>query len=118
MSEKGYIDYICPQLYWSFNSRNIFPFYETLIRWCAAATNENVRVYAGLPAYKMNENNNVSSLDRITDTEFYNQYLIADMVHYIRKNERASGFIVFDYEDLVKAKNAEMTEKLKEEIGS
>ena len=118
MSEKGYIDYICPQLYWSFNSRNIFPFYETLIRWCAAATNENVRVYAGLPAYKMNENNNVSSLDRITDTEFYNQYLIADMVHYIRKNDRASGFIVFDYEDLVKAKNAEMTEKLKEEIGS
>ena len=118
MSKEGYIDYICPQLYWSFNSRNIFPFYETLIRWCAAGTNENVRVYAGLPAYKMNENNNVSSLDKITDTEFYNQYLIADMVRYIRKNDRASGFIVFDYEDLVKDKNAGMVEKLKEEIGS
>ena len=116
MSEDGYIDYICPQLYWSFNSRNIFPFYETLLKWIAAAKNDNVRVYAGLPAYKMNENNNISSLDKITDTEWYNQYLLADMVRFLRKSGRASGFIVFDYSDMISSKNKEMVENLRDEI--
>ena len=116
MSEEGYIDYICPQLYWTFNSRNIFPYNETLQRWCDAATNENVRVYVGLPAYRMNTTSNVSSLDKVTDTEWYNQYLLADMVRYMRKNSRASGFIMFDYSDLIAEKNKKATLALTEEI--
>ena len=116
MSDEGYIDYICPQLYWSFNSKNIFPFYETLLKWNSAAKNENVRVYAGLPAYKMNDDVNVSSLYKNIDTEWYNQFLLADMVRYMRLSERASGFIVFDYSDLITVKNKTATANLKNEI--
>ena len=116
MSEDGYIDYICPQLYWTFNSRNIFPYNETLQRWCDAAKNENVRVYVGLPAYRMNTTSNISSLDKVTDTEWYNQYLLADMVRYMRKNGRASGFIMFDYSDLVAEKNKKAVAALTEEV--
>lgn len=115
MSKKGYIDYICPQLYWSFNSRNIFPFNETLMKWIAAAKNDNVKVYAGLPAYKMNEKNAISSLDPLTDTEWYNQYLLADMVSYVRRSGRTSGFIVFDYSDFIEAKNSQVVENLTRE---
>ncbi len=114
MSEEGYIDYICPQLYWSFNSKNIFPYNETLRKWIDACTNENVRIYTGLPAYKINSDNTVKG--NILDTEWYNQYLIADMVRYMRKSGKATGFIVFDYDALVKAKNADMVESLREEI--
>ena len=116
MSEDGYIDYICPQLYWSFNSKNIFPYYDTLLKWASALKNENVKLYIGLPAYKMNAKNTISSLDSNIDSEWYNQYLLADMVLYARRSGTTSGFIVFDYSDLVVEKNKKAAEALKEEI--
>ena len=64
----------------------------------------------------MNTTSNVSSLDKVTDTEWYNQYLLADMVRYMRKNSRASGFIMFDYSDLIAEKNKKATLALTEEI--
>lgn len=112
MSNDGYIDYICPQLYWSFNSKNIFPYYDTLIRWVAARKNPSVKVYAGLPAYKLNEKNSISSQEALTDAEFYNPFLLADMIIHGREGG-ADGFIVFDYEDLVAAKNATAVERMK-----
>ena len=64
----------------------------------------------------MNTTSNISSLDKVTDTEWYNQYLLADMVRYMRKNGRASGFIMFDYSDLVAEKNKKAVAALTEEI--
>ena len=116
MKEDGYVDYICPQLYWSFNNRNIFPFYDTLLAWAENLQNENVKLYVGLPAYKMNERNVISSQDSLVDTEWYNQYLLADMVRFLRRSGKASGFIVFDYSDLVTSKNAKAAQYMKEEI--
>ena len=116
MKEDGYVDYICPQLYWSFNNRNIFPFYDTLLVWAENLQNENVKLYVGLPAYKMNERNVISSQDSLVDTEWYNQYLLADMVRFLRHSGKASGFIVFDYSDLVTSKNAKAAQYMKEEI--
>ena len=115
MKEDGYVDYICPQLYWSFNNRNIFPFYDTLLAWAENLQNENVKLYVGLPAYKMNERNVISSQDSLVDTEWYNQYLLADMVSYVRRSGRASGFIVFDYSDLIEAMNSQVVENLTRE---
>ena len=116
MSEDGYIDYICPQLYWSFNSRNIFPYYETLLKWASALQNDKVKLYIGLPAYKMNAKCNISSQDSLTDTEWYNQFLLADMVLYGRRSCYVSGYIVFDYSDLIAEKNKKAAEALKEEF--
>ena len=50
------------------------------------------------------------------DTEWYNQYLLADMVRFLRRSGKASGFIVFDYSDLVTNKNAKAAQYMKEEI--
>ena len=112
MSKEGYIDYICPQLYWSFNNRNIFPYYDTLLRWVAARKNPSVKVYAGIPAYKMNEKNVISSKDSLTDTEWYDQFLLANMIYRGRQGG-ADGFIVFDYEDLIDSKNSTAVEYMK-----
>ena len=116
MKEDGYVDYICPQLYWSFSSKNIFPFYDTLLEWASHLENSKVRLYAGLPAYKMNEKNVISSIDSLTDTEWYNQYLLADMILYLRRSGVASGFIVFDYSDLIREKNKKAVENMRDEI--
>ncbi len=111
MSNEGYIDYICPQLYWSFNNHNIYPYYDTLLRWAAARKNESVKVYVGVPAYKMNEKNVISSKDNLVDTEWYNQFLLADMITYGRRGG-ADGFILFDYEDMADTKNATAVENM------
>ncbi len=113
MSEEGYIDYICPQLYWSFNSKNIFPYYDTLLRWVAEKKSDSVKVYVGVPVYKMNAKNNISESNQIMDTEWYNQFLLADMIRYGRQGG-AEGFILFDYEDIADSRNATALEHLKE----
>ncbi len=114
MGNEGYIDYICPQLYWTFNTKNIYPYYETLEKWLAARTLETVKVYVGLPAYKLNEDVKISSINKNIDSEFYNQFLLADYVTYGRRTGGVAGYIFFDYADMIKEKNRTAVENLKE----
>ncbi len=49
---EGYIDYICPQLYFSTEESAPVPFDEALAGWLALPRAENVKLYIGLAAYK------------------------------------------------------------------
>lgn len=104
MSKDGYVDYICPQLYWSFNTLNIYPFAEVMGKWSAALKNTNVRLYAGIPAYKIGTKVKVSGTDYI-DTEFFNPYIMGEMVECGRRDSNVSGFIFFDYCDMIDSRN-------------
>ena len=114
MGNEGYIDYICPQLYWSFNTKNIYPYYETLEKWLEARTVSSVSVYVGLPAYKLNEDVKISSLNNNPDSEFYNPFLLADYVNYGRKTGGVAGYVFFDYDDMIDEKNQTAVQNLKE----
>lgn len=116
MSKPGYVDYICPQLYWSFNSLNTYPFYETLLKWASALKTDSVKLYIGIPVYKMNSKVAIGSTNSTTDTEWYNQHLLADMIRYSRESDFTSGFIFFDYADTVVSKNRTAIELLKNEL--
>ena len=116
MTKPGYVDFISPQLYWSFNSLNIYPFYETLLKWAAVDRLDSVEIWPSLPAYKMNSNAVISTLNKTTDTEWYNQHLLADMVRYSRASGETGGFIFYDYSDMVDAKNQTAVELLIEEF--
>lgn len=48
---KGYADYIVPQIYYGFENE-VCPFEETLRRWEKLAENENVELVIGLAQYK------------------------------------------------------------------
>ncbi len=50
-SEKGYVDYIMPQLYYGFENQAC-PFERILTDWSEAVTNDSVRLYIGLSAAK------------------------------------------------------------------
>ncbi len=113
MSKPGYIDYICPQIYWSFNTLNTYPYYETLLKWEAALKTDAVKLYVGLPAYKMNEKVKISSASDYYDSEWFNQFTLANMVRVARSTERTSGFIVFDYQDFTEKKNEKAINNLK-----
>lgn len=105
LSTPGYIDYICPQVYWSFNDKNIFPYYETCEHWAELCKGSHVKLYIGLPAYKMNTNTSVRYGGTEVDTEWHNQFLLADMVTKGRTINGVSGFVVFDYSDMVDERN-------------
>lgn len=113
MSQKGYVDYIAPELYWSFNTINRYPFYETLLKWLAARKNPNVKVYVGLPLYKTNSSEKIGTANPIQDTEWRNPFIIADMINYTRKTT-ADGFILFDYADIANEKKKVYIDNMKE----
>ena len=88
MSKDGYIDYICPQIYWSFGHRT-YPFDKTLDRWKALRKNENVLLYIGIPVYKAGSNE---------EPEFKNNpNILADMYEY-GQNSGADGYFYYRYD--------------------
>lgn len=88
LSKPGYIDYICPQLYWSF-SHKTFPYDKTLDRWLKLRTNPDVKVYVGLATYRAG-----SDLEK--DWKKDND-ILRDMIEYGRE-AGADGFMHFRYD--------------------
>lgn len=88
MSKSGYVDYVCPQIYWS-NAHSTCPFNKTVDRWTALLKNDDVSLYIGIPVYKAGSNE---------DTQFKNNTnVLADMVTYARSTESVSGFMYYRY---------------------
>ncbi len=116
LSQPGYVDYICPQLYWSFNTLNPYPFRETLEAWASAVKDPSVKLYTGIAVYKMNAQAVVSTSNPIKDTEWYNQKILAAMVEEARANEKCSGFLFYDYDTLVATKNTSAVKYLQDKL--
>lgn len=51
-SEKGYVDYVCPQIYWSTDFQ-VMPFERTAKEWKNIQKNSEVKIYSGLALYKV-----------------------------------------------------------------
>ena len=51
MRSSKYIDYICPQIYWTFSQKTC-PFRETTNKWLAIPRAKSVKVYVGLGGYR------------------------------------------------------------------
>lgn len=89
LSNPGYIDYICPQLYWSFR-HDKYPYDEILNRWLALRTNRDVKMYVGIAAYKAG-----SKLEK----EWKNDVnILKDQVEYGRDTGGVDGFMYFRYD--------------------
>ena len=50
-SQKGYVDYLCPQIYVNFD-HPLLPFNDTADQWRQMTTAEGVKLYIGLAVYK------------------------------------------------------------------
>jgi uncharacterized lipoprotein YddW (UPF0748 family) len=90
MSKTGYIDYICPQIYWSFN-HSTYPYDKTLDRWSDLLKTDSVELYIGIPVYKAGSNE---------ESEFKtNPNILVDMVEYGRNSGRVSGYLYYRYDN-------------------
>lgn len=96
-SEEGYVDYICPQLYFGFENSAV-PFAQSVDRWSRLVTAKGVALYIGLGPYK------IGTLDKWAG-EGQQEWLEADdllarQLQCIRQLPNCNGFALFRYASL------------------
>ncbi|MBR1724478.1 MAG: family 10 glycosylhydrolase, partial [Ruminococcus sp.] len=88
-SEDGYLDYICPQIYFGYYN-SVCPFTETLLRWEDIVTADNVKLVCGLGLYQAEH-----------DSEFINDTgIIARQIEDASAEVKCSGFAIYSYDSL------------------
>lgn len=76
-SARGYVDYICPQLYYNFDNPTL-PFNTAAESWKTLVTNPGVKLYLGLAAYKAGSDADSGTWKKSSD-------ILASEVQYGRK---------------------------------
>lgn len=94
-----YVDYIAPQIYWGFH--HTYAKFDKMVNdWLFITNRSKVKIYLGLPAYKMGVKSAASnSKER---TELLSSGTLSKMVQYGRE-KGVHGFIVFDYSDIMRS---------------
>lgn len=104
VSYDGYIDYLCPQLYWS-NDHSIYPFNNILDRFIEAKKNPDVKLYVGIAAYKVGI--------KTEGTAWYqNANVLKNMITYGRSTGNVDGYVLFDYSHIIKKKSTSAIKNL------
>ena len=85
-SEKGYIDYIVPQIYFGFEN-SILPYDTCKDEWSSLIKNKSVRLIIGLAAYKI-----------YSDDEFIQKAdILSAQITHAKSLENYSGYAFYNY---------------------
>ncbi|NLK97357.1 MAG: family 10 glycosylhydrolase [Epulopiscium sp.] len=97
LSSSGYIDYICPQIYFGYN-HSTQPYAKLLEQWNSLIKNEAIDLYIGLAAYKLGNEDTWAGNGKTEwiGTTNMLQRMIADG----RKHSHYGGFVLFRYDSL------------------
>lgn len=102
MSSKGYVDYICPQIYWSFQHKTA-AFDKVTDNWVRLKTSKTVNLYLGLAAYRAGISK--SEAKSIGDVEWGNSSTVLKrQIEYGRNTGIADGYFFFRYEHIISEK--------------
>ena len=86
-STPGYVDYIAPQVYWSFShSWDQARFDICTNNWAKLVTTDAVKLVIGMAPYRIGENTSKDNMAR--------------MLNFTKTHSDVSGFIMFKYESL------------------
>ena len=89
---KGYVDYICPQVYVNFN-HPILPYENAIETWRNLVTEPQVKLYFGLGLYKADSNADSGAWENSTD-------VMARQVEAGRA-AKCDGFMFYAYDDFL-----------------
>ncbi len=90
-SKSGYIDYICPQLYYSLENPAL-KFETALNNWRSLEYDKSVNLYIGLAGYK-------SGTDSDSGTWKFSDKILQDELKLLRKSN-LKGFMLYSFENL------------------
>ena len=111
-TEEGYVDYICPQIYFGFYNE-AQPFTKTAKDWAELTT--SCRLYVGLPLYKSGQEDKFAS----TDTDYAinefkdNHNIISRQISYLDQLENVNGFYIYSYSYLTDKETPSVVEEVK-----
>lgn len=94
MREKGYIDYVCPQIYWGFSHEKV-PFEKMVTRWSGFEKHEDMDLYIGITAGKLGENDSYAGVGK--DEWINSSDILAHMIK-CSKEKNTDGVVVFRYD--------------------
>ncbi|MDD2258988.1 MAG: family 10 glycosylhydrolase [Bacilli bacterium] len=98
-ANEGWIDYLVPQSYWSFD-HNTARFADVMDWWDKALRYKDVNVYSGMGLYMSDNKTANKSWSYQPDVEAERQ------VRYISKLDKITGTVVFDYQQLAASKSS------------
>lgn len=104
MKTNTYMDFICPQLYWS-KTNPVSPYNGVLEQWIKLKKTKNIKLYVALAAYKAGctkkEAKSLSPSDLRWNTSSTN---LKEQVLMGRKSGQVSGYVFYRYDNLVSSK--------------
>lgn len=86
---SGYVDYICPQIYWGYD-HSTMPYAETVSDWDDMVTSSSVKLIVGIGAYRLGESGEWNGTSDI----------LARMVKTARKADNYGGIAMYRYDSL------------------
>ena len=89
VQNSGYVDYICPQIYWGYNHATM-PYAETVASWDSMVTSPSVKLIVGIGAYRLGEAGEWNGSSDI----------LARMVKTARKASSYGGTAMYRYDSL------------------
>ncbi|GHU85047.1 UPF0748 protein YngK [Clostridia bacterium] len=98
-SSKGYIDFICPQIYFGFTN-TAHPFDENLKEWVDDIKIDGVDLFVGLAAYKVGNEKDTGTSE---SDEWVNDGIntLKKQIKQIRSNSKCKGFYIFSLKSLL-----------------
>lgn len=95
-SEEGFVDYICPQIYFGFYNE-VQPFTRTAKEWSERTT--AVKLYVGLPLYKAGAEDEFASADQdYAINEFVeNNNIISRQILYLENLSNVGGYYIYSF---------------------
>lgn len=111
-TEEGFLDYICPQIYFGFYNE-AQPFTKTAKDWAELVT--SCKLYVGLALYKSGQEDKFASADKdYAINEFKESHdIISRQISYLNQLEDVGGFYIFSYSYLIDKENASVAEEVK-----
>ncbi len=106
LSQSGYVDYLCPQLYTGFEHQGS-PFDKLVEKWMAYPRHPSVKLYVGIATYKAGLKNDTYA--GTGKTEWANNTdILKRQVLYLR-SKNISGIALYSYSYLFPAEKAGLT---------
>ncbi|WP_407382882.1 glycoside hydrolase family 10 protein [Ruminococcus sp.] len=97
-AESGYLDYICPQIYFSLDNPAL-TFEDSLRDWLNMKKHDGLSLYIGIPAYK-------AGTDADSGTWLDNNDILKTELEITRENQ-CDGFMLYSYDSFHNEDNAE-----------
>ena len=111
MKSEKYVDYVCPQIYWSFE-HSICPYDKTLTAWTALKKSDTVKLYVGIAAYRAGIS--ASEAKSIGDTGWSKSSSeMKKQVQYGRNTKMVDGYMFYRYDNLISSKAKKEVANLK-----